>query len=130
MNAAAKIAGALLGARGSAAVAADPALALSPDATPREAAAWAQIVATLVALGLAKPCGCRTFYTAREWQARGESFGEGAILVVVHDGGNVGDAFSYDRENYEAIEAMNAALAPLGLFAESLTTWSTGIYHV
>lgn len=72
--------------------------------------------------------GCRAFYSPAQWRARGEQYGQGAELVVVHDGSALARYFSYDREDYAAVERMNAVLEPLGVYAEQLTGWATGLY--
>jgi hypothetical protein len=74
--------------------------------------------------------GCKAFYSPKEWREREEDYGCDSVLVVVHDGGDHGDAFSYDRENYKIIEKMNEVLKPLGLYSEQCTIWYSAIYLV
>jgi hypothetical protein len=69
------------------------------------------------------------FYTPEEWRARGEKYGALSVLVVVHDGGPYAPLFNYDYEDYKAIEAMQKALEPLGLYAEQCTGWYSAIYR-
>jgi len=90
--------------------------------------AHAAIVAFLENNGLTYTGGCRTFYSPKEWTERGEEYGCDGELIVVHDGGYVGDAFSYDSENYKMIEEMNETLKPLGVYSEPCTRWYTAIY--
>ena len=70
----------------------------------------------------------KIFYSPAEWTARGEKYADNSELVVVYDGEQIGDAFSYDRENYKMIEAMDELLKPTGTFTEQCTTWYSGIY--
>ena len=86
------------------------------------------IVAFLEKNGLTYTGGCRTFYSPKEWEERGEDYGRNSELVIVHDGGDPGDAFSWDRENYKVIEAMNETLKPLGVYSEQCTCWYSAIY--
>ena len=73
--------------------------------------------------------GCRAFYTAQEWAARGERYGTRAELVVVHDGGDLALFFNPDRGGWESTEAMNTALMQMGYYAEPCTGWYTAIYR-
>ena len=72
--------------------------------------------------------GCRAFYTPEEWKERGERYGQGSVLVVVHDGGDLARFFDYNRMNYAAIDALGDALAEAGYFAEQCTSWYSAIY--
>jgi len=74
--------------------------------------------------------GCTAFYSPAEWLARGEKYGRGAELIVVHDGGDQASFFSYDYENYGNIDKMNETLEELGLYAEQCTCWYTAIYMI
>jgi len=74
--------------------------------------------------------GCRAFYSPEEWVARGETYCRTALLVIVYDGGQVGDAFEYDREAYKLIERMRVRLEGHGLYAEPGTNWYAGIYPI
>lgn len=77
----------------------------------------------------AEPGGCRVFYTPEEWQARGEKYGEGASLVVVHDGGDHAPYFNWDYRAYPAVEAMLHALEEAGYLPSQCTSWYTAIYE-
>lgn len=74
--------------------------------------------------------GCKTFYSPEEWAARGEKYGHASVLVVVYDGGEVRPHFSMDAEDYQLVDAMQAALAEHGLYAEECTCWYAAIYNV
>jgi hypothetical protein len=90
--------------------------------------AHAAIVAFLEKHKLTYTGGCKAFYSPKEWKEREEDYGCDSELIVCHDGGDHGDAFSYSRENYKMMEAMNEILKPLGLYSEPCTCWYTAIY--
>lgn len=95
--------------------------------------------------------GCRTFYSPKEWEERGEEYARGSELVVVYDGGDVRPFFSMDAaydldmmlaEHYRAYgksmpadykpyrryEAMREKLAEVKVYPEEGTGWYSGIY--
>ena len=72
--------------------------------------------------------GCRAFYSAAEWRARGEAYGREALLVVAHDGGDLARFFNWDYEDAAARERMDQALNAVGAWAEPCTNWYTAIY--
>ena len=69
------------------------------------------------------------FATPEQWRARGELYGHNAVLIVVHDGGPLAPFFSFDYEDYDAIDAMNEALRVGDYWAEQCTTWYSAIYR-
>lgn len=74
--------------------------------------------------------GCKCFYSPEEWAARGEDYGQNAVLIVVHDGGDQAKFFNWDYECYELIDEICKALAPLRLLVEQHTCWYSAIYKV
>lgn len=72
--------------------------------------------------------GCKAFYSPQEWLERGERYGEGSALVVVHDGGDLAPIFNLDYEVYSLYDKMDATLNKAGFYAESMTSWCTAIY--
>lgn len=74
--------------------------------------------------------GCRTFWTPKEWKDRGEQYGTEAVLIVVHDGGDMAPFFNYDYQCYSAIDALNEKLRGVGYYAEQCTSWYTAIYEL
>lgn len=74
--------------------------------------------------------GCRAFYTPAEWEARGEKYGSGSELIVVHDGGDLAPSFNMDYCCYESVEEVQKALERLGLYAEQCTSWYSAIYKI
>ena len=73
--------------------------------------------------------GCAPFCSPEEWKKRGEEYGEGAKLIVVHDGGDLASLFNWAYGNYPFVNEMSEALEKHGYFAEQLNSWSTGIYE-
>jgi hypothetical protein len=71
--------------------------------------------------------GCRAFYTPEEWKTMGETHGGGAVLIVVHDGGDLAPVFN---RNYESplFGKMNTHLEKHGFYSVGLTSWATAIY--
>lgn len=74
--------------------------------------------------------GCKCFYSPQEWADRGEEYGQGAVLIVCHDGGTQASFFNWDYQCYDKIDEICVALAPLGLFAEQCTCWYSAIYKI
>lgn len=72
--------------------------------------------------------GCRAFYSPEQWKARKEQYGTTGVLVVVYDGGDVGQYFGLDHECYVLHEAMRQALHKAGFWAEECTCWYSAIY--
>jgi hypothetical protein len=105
-------------------------LAITAGLCPLGQAAAAAILAVLRREDRADAGGCRAFYSPAEWDARGEAHGRGSVLVVVHDGGDHGSFFAYEREDYEAIDRMANALRPLGLYSEQATVWYSAVYRI
>jgi hypothetical protein len=73
--------------------------------------------------------GCKAFYSPKEWQERGEKYGQKAELIIVHDGGDLAQYFNVDYENVAAQKKMETALEKQNLYAESCTCWYTAIYR-
>lgn len=88
------------------------------------------IVAFLKENDLTGTGGCKTFYSPAEWKARGEDYGTESELVVVHDGGEPGNAFSYDREQYDLCDSLQKELHKHGVFAEQCTVWYSAVYEI
>lgn len=102
---------------------------LPPDALSEEAkAAYDVILKFLIDWKLTFTGGCTAFKNPKTWDDG--YFGKNAILIVLHDGGNVGCAFSYDKMQYDIVEAMQARLKKVGLYAEQCTSWYSAIHRV
>lgn len=72
--------------------------------------------------------GCRAFYTPQDWKDRHESYGHGAELIVVHDGGAAAHWFNWDYESNKFVEIMFKELAKIEVHPEQCTSWYTAIY--
>jgi hypothetical protein len=73
--------------------------------------------------------GCKAFYSQKEWRDRGEEYGRKAVLIVVHDGGDLAPFFSWSYGQEEKQAAMRAALGKEKMWAEACTGWYTAIYE-
>jgi hypothetical protein len=74
--------------------------------------------------------GCKAFYAPKEWAARGERYGHDAVLVLVHDGG---DLALYCNPDYDlgasyTVERFNAVLKARGYYIELCTGWYSAVY--
>lgn len=74
--------------------------------------------------------GCTTFYSPKQWVDRKEEYGTKSELIICHDGGTVGEFFSYDNGAYGLIAMMSDSLEEVGLYAEQCTSWYTAIYKI
>lgn len=71
--------------------------------------------------------GC-AFYTPEAWRERGEEYGCNAVLILVHDGGDLAMYCNYDYGAYKAIDRLADKLRAMGYYAEQCTSWYTAIY--
>ncbi len=71
----------------------------------------------------------RAFKTPEEWEARGEDYGHGSVLIVVHDGPPLSDFFNLSYCDHEAHDKVQTALGKLGLYAGQCTGWYSAIYR-
>ena len=72
--------------------------------------------------------GCKAFYSPDEWKARGEEYGHGAVLIVVHDGGSHAPFFNLDYCKYEAHNAMFKQFERTCFYIEQCTSWYSAVY--
>lgn len=75
----------------------------------------------------------KPFYSPREWQERGEEYGQGSELIVVYDGGSIRHLFEAGAardDNYKDYEALRALLRTNRLVVEEQTSWYSAIYAV
>ncbi len=70
------------------------------------------------------------FYGPEEWEDRGEDFGTGALLIVIHDGGEHAPAFNWDYEDYNLVEELRRSLEKVGVYVEQCTSWYSAVYPI
>lgn len=70
--------------------------------------------------------GCPPFYTPDSWRERGEAYGEGATLIVCHDGGALYEAIGPNSETW-LYEKIARELNDAGFCVEWCDAWYTRI---
>ena len=100
------------------------------DLSPEGVKAYETVMKVLTEHGALYTGGCKTFYAPSDWKRRGEKYGQGATLIVVYDGGDVGQFFSLDKAypSYKTHTTMTEALKAAGFFVEECTGWYAAIY--
>ena len=75
--------------------------------------------------------GCRAFYSTKEWKDRGESYGLNSLLILCHDGGDLGPLCSWDYECYKAMDDFSNFLREKhGVYIEQCTSWYSAVYSI
>ncbi len=106
-----------------------PDFAMPSGLSPDGQRAWEVIVRLLAENDDLKSGGhTHVFYTPEAWRAKGEDYGEGSELIVVHDGGNHAAYFNSDYEAHLLHAKMELALRKNGLYPQPMTNWGTAIY--
>ena len=102
---------------------------LPDDLSADGRAAAKAIVSFLAQRDLLDTGGCRPFYSPTQWAERGEIYGLGSLLIVVHDGGDHAIAFDWNRDfgRYEMIEALESHLRP-HFYVSQCTSWYSAVY--
>ena len=73
--------------------------------------------------------GCKAFYTAKEWKERGEDYGTDAVLILVHDGGDLAPLCNDDYEDYKSSDEFSKYLQDKhGVYLQPCTCWYTAVY--
>lgn len=85
--------------------------------------AWKAFTKWFVKKDLVYTGGCETFYSPKAWAARGEEYGHGSLLIVVHDGGDVAQVCNMDYGNYDLHDKLMAYLDEKGYEFEPCTCW-------
>lgn len=102
-----------------------------PENLSVQGKAAVEVIIKRVRADQANPIGLeQAFCSAQDWADRGEKYGLKSELIIIHDGGDLGPYFSYDRENYNAIEKMDKDLHEIGMYAQQCTRWYTAIYKL
>lgn len=73
--------------------------------------------------------GCRAFYGVEEWRARNEKWGNDAVLVIVHDGGDLAPYCNWNYGQYKRVEALQECLENIGYYVEQCTSWYSAVYR-
>jgi len=71
-----------------------------------------------------------TFFSPEEWSARGERYGQHALLVIRHGEGPLARFCDYEWCDYAAIKRLDEKLRKAGLFVECCTANYSGVYKV
>ena len=72
--------------------------------------------------------GCKAFYKASEWRARGEDYGTDSELVVVYDGGDLYSICNTTAGCPSFDDSLQEELFKKGYFFEQCTTWYGAVY--
>ncbi len=107
----------------------DSHFAMPENLSPEGQNAWKTIVTILMSEDPQMSTGgCTAFYSPQKWRERGERYGVESELIVVYDGGEHRRFFTYDEDDYEAMERVNAALGAIGFYLEECTGWYAAVY--
>ena len=110
-------------------------LAMPEGLSERAAQAWNVIVQFLAENGLTHTGGRKAFVNPSEWTG----YSEESLLLVFHEGSDVGQAFSldycYERRGsgascYAKLEAMAEKLRRIGLFTELASRCYSAVYEI
>lgn len=98
--------------------------------SPAGERAYEAIMKVLRAHEATETGGCTSFYSPEQWKDRGEEYGRNAELIVVYDGGDLGQFFSlgHSYPSYKTYEVMRKALETAGLYFEECTGWYAAVY--
>jgi len=74
-------------------------------------------------------------YSGEDWTARGERYGEDALIVIIHEEGDDCHYFSMDAcyntgRGYDGYETMFAALRESDLMNEQINSWSSAVHDL
>lgn len=77
--------------------------------------------------------GQKVFWSPKEWKNKGEPYGCGSELIILHEGGDHAPFFSLDYSSYagsyDQYEEQSKFLQSHGFWIEGLYTWSSAIYE-
>lgn len=75
--------------------------------------------------------GCKAFYSPEEWtQVNGSPVSRAALLVIIHDGGNMAPRFNLDYEQYKLYDSIDPMLRPRGLWRDHMNSVESRIYRL
>jgi hypothetical protein len=100
-----------------------------PTGLTREGRRVAQEIVRTLAAHDALGSRERVFYTPKEWAARGEDYGHGSLLIIVHEGGDHAPFFNLDACAYTCFDEMQRNVSALGVgYVEQCTGWYSAVY--
>jgi len=67
--------------------------------------------------------GCPPFYTPESWRERGEQYGEGATLIICHDGGALSDIVGPHHFLHGLHASIERELNAAGFYLEWCDSW-------
>ena len=108
---------------------ADPTIAIPTGLSRKGREAATLILRHMKANGFESTGGCRLFYSPKEWEERGEPYGQGGLLVVVYDGGDARPFFEGYETRWAYSEPLREALAKIGVYTEAGTHWHSTVYE-
>jgi len=76
----------------------------------------------------------KLFRTPEEWTGRGEKYGEGAVLILIHECCEAGEALSHDKayeapRPYHLLNELTEKLRDEGFFMEEMYRWAAAVYE-
>lgn len=96
--------------------------------SPEGEKAWELVTTFFVENKMTDTGGCKTFYSPKEWQEKGNRYGTKSVLIVVYDGGDVSKVCNIDKENYDLNEHFCKFMNKFGYSFEECTCWYGAIY--
>lgn len=112
-------------------------LAMPAGLSKRGQEAWRTIMANLKRYEItdASTGGCTAFVQPEAWHNRGERYGQGSVLIIIYDGGDLRRFFNMDacfgmgvKNCYLQLEEMQAALGEHGFYFEECTGWYAAVF--
>lgn len=74
--------------------------------------------------------GCQAFYRPEEWQDRGEAYGLKSVLILCHDGGDLGPYCDFAQSCGGSAERFSEWMAKDGFYVEQCTGWYSAVYNL
>lgn len=103
-------------------------LAIPPELSERGNEAARLILNFLLAERLTGTCGCRAFYSPKEWKQRGEEYGHNSLLILVYDGGDITTCIDPAKGQHDLVDRFMDNLDRNGFVIEPCTDWYSAIY--
>jgi len=103
-------------------------LAIPPELSPRGKEAARLILDFLLGERLTGTCGCRAFYSPKQWKERGKKYGHDSLLILVYDGGDISTCMDPAEGQHELVDRFMENLEQNGFVIERLSHWCSAIY--